>query len=88
MWKQEAWLKKVNDDWAADEEQREKKLSEIRRFLAKDKEKTPRQWFVNTQGQTMVVIPSPVEFTMGSPTTEIDRTGGPSRENGPVLKRC
>jgi formylglycine-generating enzyme required for sulfatase activity len=25
------------------------------------------QWYVNTQGQTMVVIPGPVEFRMGSP---------------------
>jgi eukaryotic-like serine/threonine-protein kinase len=27
-------------------------------------------WYVNTQGQTMVVIPGPVEFVMGSPPTE------------------
>src|SRR5262249_3251227 len=27
-------------------------------------------WFVNGQGQTMVVIPSSVEFVMGSPPTE------------------
>jgi eukaryotic-like serine/threonine-protein kinase len=41
--------------------------------LAKDKEKTPLQWYVNTEGQTFVVIPGPVEFLMGSPKTEQDR---------------
>ena len=31
-----------------------------------------RRWYVNGQGQTMVVIPGPVEFTMGMPTTEVE----------------
>src|SRR5262249_49133654 len=30
-------------------------------------------WYVNSQGQTMVVIPGPVEFMMGSPPTEYGR---------------
>ncbi len=72
-WKQEAWLKQVNDEWAKDKEQREKRLEGIEQLLAKDKEKTPPQWYVNGQGQTMVVIPGPVEFVMGSPPTEADR---------------
>jgi formylglycine-generating enzyme required for sulfatase activity len=33
---------------------------------------TPR-WYVNGQGQTMVVLPGPVEFLMGSPPTEEGR---------------
>ena len=37
----------------------------------------PPRWYVNGQGQTMVVIPGPVEFDMGSPTSEADREGGP-----------
>ena len=32
-----------------------------------------RRWFVNGQGQTFAVIDGPVEFSMGSPTTEPDR---------------
>ncbi len=72
-WKQEAWLKQVNEEWAKDEEQQEERLEGIGKLLTKDKEKTPPQWYVNTQGQTMVVIPGPVEFTMGSPTTEAGR---------------
>src|SRR5215469_14712170 len=45
------------------------RLESIRQLLTKDKEKPP-QWYVNGQGQTMVVIPGPVEFVMGSPPTE------------------
>src|SRR5262249_29660965 len=33
-----------------------------------------RRWYVNGQGQTMVVIPGPVEFLMGSPPTEAGRS--------------
>ena len=62
----------MNEEWAKDKEQREKRLESIRKSLAKDKEKTPPQWYVNGQGQTMVVIPGPVEFVMGSPPTEAD----------------
>ena len=73
QWKQEAWLKQVNEEWAKDQEQREKRLDGIKQLLTKDKEKTPPQWYVNGQGQTMVVIPGPVEFLMGSPPTEAGR---------------
>jgi hypothetical protein len=71
-WNEEAWLKQVNDEWAKDKEQREKRLEGIAKALAKDQEKTAPQWYVNTQGQTMVVIPGPVTFPMGSPAVEKD----------------
>ena len=32
-----------------------------------------RRWYVNGQGQTMVVIPGPVKVRMGSPATEVGR---------------
>jgi formylglycine-generating enzyme required for sulfatase activity len=73
-WHQEAWLKKVNDRWAKDQGQREKRLQGIRQPLTRDKAKAPPQWYVNGQGQTMVVIPGPVEFLMGSPPTEEGRS--------------
>jgi formylglycine-generating enzyme required for sulfatase activity len=67
-WKQEAWLKQVNATWAQDkEQQRQKQLS-----LAQDPSPLPH-WYVNGQGQMMVVIRGPVEFVMGSPVTEPDR---------------
>jgi len=72
-WKQEAWLTQVNEEWAKDGEGRDKRMAGIKEWVTKDKEKTPPHWYVNTQGQTMVVIPGPVEFLMGSPPTEADR---------------
>jgi formylglycine-generating enzyme required for sulfatase activity len=73
QWKQETWLKQVNDEWRKDNQQREKRLEGIKLALAKDKEKMPPQWYVNGQGQSMVVIPGPVTFVMGSPSTEAGR---------------
>jgi serine/threonine protein kinase/formylglycine-generating enzyme required for sulfatase activity len=75
-WKQEDWLKRLNEEWAKDKAQREKRLAEIHQLLRKDKEKAPPQWYVNGQGQTMVVIPGSVQFRMGSPMTEACRQPG------------
>jgi formylglycine-generating enzyme required for sulfatase activity len=72
-WKQDDWLKKTNGEWAEDKEEREKKIEAIKQAVAEEKEKTPPQWYVNGQGQTMVVVPGPVEFVMGSPPTEANR---------------
>ena len=63
----------MNDEWAKDQEQQKRRLDSIGQALAKDKEKAQPQWYVNTQGQTFVVIPGPVEFMMGSPPTEAGR---------------
>ena len=71
---QEAWLKLMNQEWAKDRQSREKRLDGIRQLLTKDKEKTPPQWYVNGQGQTMVLIEGQ-EFLMGSPSTEAGREG-------------
>jgi eukaryotic-like serine/threonine-protein kinase len=72
-WKKEGWLKQENDKWAKHKEGRETKVAGIKELVGRDKEKTPPQWYVNGQGQTMVVIPGPVEFMMGSPESEKDR---------------
>jgi serine/threonine protein kinase/formylglycine-generating enzyme required for sulfatase activity len=72
-WKQDDWLRKINDDWAKDQEQRRKRLEKIKQRLAKEKEKAPPQWYVNSQGHTMVVIPATEPFLMGSPLTEAGR---------------
>src|SRR5262249_31700068 len=58
------------------QEQRNKRLEGIMETLAKEKAKAPPQWYVNTQGQTFVVIPGPVEFRMGSPRSEKDHDDG------------
>jgi len=69
-WKHETWLKQENEKWANEQV---KRFDRIKQNLAKEKDKTPPQWYVNGQGQTMVVIPGPVEFMMGSPPTELNR---------------
>ena len=71
-WKQKDWLQQVNQEWANDEEQRNKRLEGIQQLLLNDNGKSQPQWFVNRQGQTLVIIPAPVEFVMGSPETEFD----------------
>jgi formylglycine-generating enzyme required for sulfatase activity len=72
-WQQEDWLKRVNENWAKHKDERDLRLAGISQLLARDKKNTPLQWYVNSQGQTMVVIPGPVEFVMGSPLTEKGR---------------
>jgi formylglycine-generating enzyme required for sulfatase activity len=71
QWKQDLWLKHTDEEWAADKEYHKKRLENIKQVGLKEKAKP--QWYVTGQGQTMVVIPGPVEFIMGSPSTERDR---------------
>jgi hypothetical protein len=47
-------------------------LAEIDTELGTGKAEGERNWYVTKQGHTMVVIPGPVEFLMGSPGTEKD----------------
>jgi formylglycine-generating enzyme required for sulfatase activity len=76
QWQGEPWLKQVNEAWAKNEKERGRRIEAIRQLVKKEKEKTPPQWYVTSQGQTMVVIPGPVEFLMGSPPTEEGRDVG------------
>lgn len=72
-WKHEEWLLQTNEAWAKDKKEREKRLQVIKEELSKEMGKARPQWYVNGQGQTMVVIPGPVKFLMGSPPTEKGR---------------
>jgi formylglycine-generating enzyme required for sulfatase activity len=72
QWQQAEWLRQTNETWARDKEQREKRLNRLKQELTEQRDQPP-QWYVNSQGQTMVVIPGPVEFVMGSPPTEVGR---------------
>jgi serine/threonine protein kinase/formylglycine-generating enzyme required for sulfatase activity len=84
-WKQGHWLSEINEEWARDKQGRAKKLERLAKEMAPKrqdgllgqiklpswaKKKLPAAWYVNGQGQTMIVIPGPVDFTMGSPATE------------------
>jgi formylglycine-generating enzyme required for sulfatase activity len=72
-WWREEWLTEVNASWAKDSEGRTKRLENLGQLLKQQREKAPPQWYVTSEGQTMVVIPGPVQFRMGSPSTEEDR---------------
>jgi hypothetical protein len=82
-WKEEPWLKQVNTDWAKDRERREQRLEQVKKKVA-DLAAPPglpatyhpprALWFVNSQEQTLVAIPGPATFLMGSPVTEADRS--------------
>ena len=74
-WKEEGWLKQENEKWASG-----RVAGGAWRVAGKGKMVPPPStnhtlpgWYVNTQGQTFVVIPGPVKFTMGSPATEVGR---------------
>jgi formylglycine-generating enzyme required for sulfatase activity len=72
-WKQERWLKQAEQEWAKDHKQQEHRLQGIRQELARKKGEAKPQWYVTGEGQTMIVIPGPVEFLMGSPASEPGR---------------
>ena len=78
QWKEEAWLLETNQAWAAAKQQQLKRLEEIKYELKKDTSNPGPHWYVNGQGQTLVVIPGPVEFWMGSPTAQIARQENPA----------
>src|SRR5262249_10024207 len=67
-----------NEDWANDKARSEKWWTkEGTNGAASSINENPipatPHWYVNGQGQTMVVIPGPVEFMIGSPSSEKDR---------------
>jgi formylglycine-generating enzyme required for sulfatase activity len=73
QWHEEAWLAQTDKTWAEDRKWREKRQEDIRRVLRQKKAAAKPQWYVTGQGQTMVVLPGPMEFRMGSPATEKGR---------------
>jgi formylglycine-generating enzyme required for sulfatase activity len=67
QWKQEKLIDNLKDRWGEDFKLRQGAIS------ASLKLDTKPGWFVNRQKQTMVLIPGPVEFQMGSPVSEEGR---------------
>ena len=64
-------------NWLLRQWGQEARLKEIDRPLMTGKIEGDRRWYLNGQGQTFTTISGPVEFRMGSPITEADRTNGP-----------
>lgn len=73
QWQETPWLKQVTAGWVKDQTGRIKRLDEIKQALTGGQGQSQPQWYVNGQGQTMVLIPGPVQFVMGSPPTESGR---------------
>ncbi len=68
--KEDSWIKDVNDEWANGKVKGSACWVEGTKFAVPATKIAPpatRKWYVNGEGQTMVVIPGPVEFSMGSP---------------------
>jgi serine/threonine protein kinase/formylglycine-generating enzyme required for sulfatase activity len=77
QWGRQGKIKEFEQEWSKDQGKRKEREEQIRQALARDQGRGKGSWYVNGQGQTMVVIPGPVEFLMGSPPTEEGRAGGP-----------
>ena len=76
MWHEDDWLSEMNETWRRTGRRR---FDAVVAPLARgDGDELP-QWYVNEAGQTMVVIPGPIEFSMGSP-----RDDDSSNFNDPV----
>ena len=91
QWNQDDKLKASDEQLKKD---KAKRIERIRQYLASRDASSPQanpandaRWYVNGEGQTMVVIPGPVTFQIGSPTTEVDRYGGPEGESEKQVKR-
>jgi formylglycine-generating enzyme required for sulfatase activity/predicted Ser/Thr protein kinase len=71
QWHDAAWLAQTDAARAGDESWRQQRQQEITEALRAGPARP--QWYVTGQGQTMVVLPGPVEFRMGSPPAEAGR---------------
>jgi serine/threonine protein kinase/formylglycine-generating enzyme required for sulfatase activity len=69
QWKQTSFLSQKQSAWA-DDDFRAQRLQSILATMIRDREKGLPRWYVNSQSQTMVVLPPGPPFLMGSPTTE------------------
>ena len=74
-------------EWTLRQWKQQEKLQAADADLMKVKDLRDRRWFMNSQGQTFAVIEGPVEFGMGSPPTEPDRTHGENRHRMQIPRR-
>jgi formylglycine-generating enzyme required for sulfatase activity len=72
-WKQDPWLQQVDQQWANDETHRKQRIERIGKALTQGAGAAKPQWYVNGQGQTLVVIPGPGKIWVGSPAGEAER---------------
>ena len=63
-------------EWTLRQWGQQEKLKGLDAEFSKLKDRADRRWFVNSQGQTFALIEGPVEFRMGSPPTDTERSEG------------
>ena len=63
-------------EWTLRKWGQQERLRDVDAHLMKQKDWGERRWFINGEGQAFAVIEGPVEFRMGSPPTETERTPG------------
>ncbi len=80
QWQYDNKLKEIDEEL---EKEREQRIEGIVKYLASRDASSSKanpvkdaRWYVNGEGQTMVVVPGPVTFLMGSPPAEEGRVGG------------
>jgi serine/threonine protein kinase/formylglycine-generating enzyme required for sulfatase activity len=60
-------------EWALRQWKQQESLQAADAELSQLKDRGQRRWYVDGQGQTLVLIEGPVEFRMGSPPSELER---------------
>ncbi len=74
IWGKDKRLEQLTEEkWLKQPEERNKRLRDIQAQLKAKNDHPLHSWYVNGQGQTMIVIQGPVEFLMGSRPEESDR---------------
>jgi serine/threonine protein kinase/formylglycine-generating enzyme required for sulfatase activity/tetratricopeptide (TPR) repeat protein len=74
-------------EWTLRKWGQQAKLKELDAQLMKVKDWGERRWYVNSQGQTFALIEGPVEFRVGSPPTETERTASNEAPRRIVIPR-
>jgi formylglycine-generating enzyme required for sulfatase activity len=69
-WQQGDWIRTTNEQWVTDKGRSAQKLKGIA-DAGRESRPAVIRWYVTGQGQTMVVVPQPKPFPMGSPPGEV-----------------
>jgi formylglycine-generating enzyme required for sulfatase activity/tRNA A-37 threonylcarbamoyl transferase component Bud32 len=72
-WEEEPFIAETHQRWVKDSTARHERIGKIERQFRESTGERKPQWYLNGQGQTMVCIPGPISFRMGSPATEAGR---------------
>jgi serine/threonine protein kinase/formylglycine-generating enzyme required for sulfatase activity len=84
QWGQAKTIRQWEDRLAPDQGQRKERLAQIQQEWARDRGAARPRWCLNSQGQTLVLIPGPLLFDEGSPEGEEGREKGDREARHPV----